>query len=106
MRNPFRGTAAPEAVTIDFDLFTPDDWADIRAIAKACGIVRPELCEPTQPPLGLLAGYVYATMRRTDPRITPKRCVEIAADALGVRPITVPSALRRTLTGLRNRIGG
>lgn len=72
-------------LTIDLDSLTPGEWATVRAVAEQGG-VTPELwplVDITNPPVQVLTGLVFVTLRRTEPRITPGRCVRIAQAALG-----------------------
>lgn len=74
-----------ETLTIDFASLTPQDLADVRLIAEQGGMT-PELwpmVDLTNPPVQVLTGLVYVVMRKTEPRITPARCIRIAQAALG-----------------------
>lgn len=72
-------------LTIDLASLTPEEWGTVRAVAEQGG-VTPELwplVDLGNPPVQVMTGLVFVVMRRTEPRITPARCVRIALAAQG-----------------------
>jgi len=69
----------PRELVIDLDSLTPAEIADARAIAAAGG-VDAAAADLADPPVPLLAGLIYVTLRRASPKVTPRRCVRLAVE--------------------------
>lgn len=78
----------PSEIAIDLATITPEEWAVVAVVAEEGGVdpatvTLAQLAGGT-PPLPVLAGLVFVAMRRTEPRVTPGRCVRLAASMAGV----------------------
>lgn len=75
-------------IAIDLASITAEEWAVVCVVAEAGGVdpatVTLAQLAGSTPPLPVLAGLIYVTLRRTEPRITQGRCVRLAAATLGV----------------------
>lgn len=75
-------------IAIDLASITPEEWAVVCVVAESGGVdpatvTLAQLAAGT-PPLPVLAGLIFITLRRTEPGITPGRCARLAAATLGV----------------------
>lgn len=74
-------------LTIDLESLSPEEWGTVRAVAEQGG-VTPELwplVDLSNPPTQVLAGLIFVTLKRTEPRITAGRCVRLALAAQGAQ---------------------
>lgn len=71
-----------ERIAIDLASLTDQDWIDVRAVAAAGGVAL-DAAALADPPVPVLAGLLYVTLRRASPRVTPRRCVALALAAKG-----------------------
>lgn len=75
-------------IAIDLASVTPEEWAVVAVVAQEGG-VDPATVTLAQvaagaAPLPVVAGLIFVTLRRTAPRVTPGRCVRLAASMAGV----------------------
>jgi hypothetical protein len=72
--------ARTEALTIDLDSLTPAEWDTVRRVAAQGGVTGDllPLVNLANPPVQVMAGLVFVTMRRDNPRVTFDRCVRLA----------------------------
>lgn len=71
-----------ERIAIDLAALTDQDWIDVRAIAARGGVAL-DAGMLADPPVPVLAGLIYVTLRREHPKVTPRRCVALALAAKG-----------------------
>lgn len=71
---------------INLDSLTAQDLADVRAIAATGGVDAASVgkLDLSDPPVPVLAGLIYVTLRRESPGITPRRCTRLALAAKGL----------------------
>jgi hypothetical protein len=77
-------------LAIDLATLTARDLADAAGVMRAGGVdpatvdLAAAQADPAGAPVPVLAALIYCALRRDSPRITPARCVRLAAAVAGL----------------------